>query len=470
MAVGSDNERRLRDMAGMPVGRLLLKYGWPSMVAMAANAFYSIVDRMYIGQGCGADAIAALALTFPLMIGLGAFGVFVGAGHASLISIKLGEGDRTACEKLLGELVAFKLTFFIILIPLLYAFLDPVLILSGGDGVTPETFALARTYLRIVLFSHIFSHLAFGLSASMRAEGAASQSMISMLTGFGMNFILDPIFIFGFGMGISGAAWATVISMMASAFVAIHFYLSGRSAVKFHFSRLRFYKQYVIRAAGIGLGPFLQQILGAFINVSLQLALVKWSSSVEEGTIEVAALGVFQAALILFIMPAFGIQQGLSPIIGYNWGARNYRRVREATVLGFWILTAIVTAAWLIQMLAPGAITWLFMRNAPESFIETSNKVLVISNCMLWCIGLNVTATTFFQAIGHPKTAIVLSTLRQGACLLPCIWILPHFFEDHSMGVWLSMPASDVLACIATLPPAILYLRFLAKAGARRAR
>ena len=465
-----EKDRRLRDMAGMPVGRLLLKYGWPSMVAMIANAFYSIVDRMYIGQGCGPDAIAALALTFPLMIGLGAFGVFVGAGHASLISIKLGEGDRPACEKLLGELVAFKLAFFVLLIPLLYIFLDRVLMLSGGSGVTAETFAQARTYLRIVLFSHVFSHLAFGLSASMRAEGAASYSMVCMLTGFGLNFVLDPIFIFVFDLGIAGAAWATVISMIASAAVAFRFYLTGRSAVKFHLGRVRFYRQYVARACGIGFGPFLQQILGAFINVSLQLALIKWAASKQEGTIEVAALGVFQAALILFIMPAFGIQQGLSPIIGYNWGARNYRRVREATVLGFWLITAIVTAAWLVQMLCPGAITWLFMRDAPDAFIETAKKVLVVSNCMLWCIGLNVTATTFFQAIGHPKTAIVLSTLRQGACLLPCIWILPRFFEDHSMGVWLSMPASDVLACLATLPPAILYLRFLSKAGTRRGR
>lgn len=462
--------QRVRDLATLPIGRLLLKYGWPSLVAMAVNALYSVVDRIYIGQGCGTDAMAALALVFPIMIALSAFGVFVGAGHGALISIKLGEKDRIACEKLLGELVALKLLFFLTLIPLLYVFLEPVLLAIGGAKVSPLALAQAETYMRIVLFSHFFSHLAFGLSATMRAEGAAAQSMISMVVGFGLNFFLDPLFIFVFDMGIAGAAWATVVGMTASAAVAFWFYSSGRSAVRFRLRRIWIYRQFIVRAAGIGFGPFLQQLLGAFINVSLQIGLVKWALDDVAATAELTALGVFQTSLIMVVVFAMGIQMAMSPIIGYNWGARNYDRVREAVVKGFWLTTAVVASGSALLVLAPDFVMRIFIGQTDEATAAVTRKALVWGNCLLWCIGLNVTATTFFQAIGHPKTAIVLSTLRQGVCFLPCIWILPYFFADHALGVWLATPASDLMAFVATAPVAFTYLRFLSKAGASRGR
>ena len=185
------------ELAAAPLGRLLFRYSWPALVAMSLNALYAVVDRFYIGHGCGEDAMAGLTLTFPLMMLFGAFGVFVGAGHSAVLSIRLGEGNRVACEKLLGQLVAFKLLFFFILPPLVFFNADTVLIWCGGAKVTSGAFAAARTYLRLVVFSHLFSHLAFGFSAMMRAEGNAINSMVCMVVGFGANLILDPLLIFG---------------------------------------------------------------------------------------------------------------------------------------------------------------------------------------------------------------------------------------------------------------------------------
>ena len=457
----------LRDMAGAPLGPLLARFSWPALVSMTLNALYAVVDRIWIGHGCGQDAMAALTLAFPLMMVFGAFGVFVGAGHGALLSIKLGEGNRTACEKLLGELVAFKLLFFLVLPPLVFAFIDPILRWTGGAGVTPAAFAQAKTYMRLVVFSHPFSHLAFGLSATMRSEGAAVPSMTCMAVGFGTNLLLDPLFIFGFGLGVAGAAWATNIAMFLSCACALWYYRPGHSAVRLRWRRIGFYRAFALRAAGIGLSPALQQLMGSLINVSLQLAFARWAASPAAATAQIASLGIFQMATLLFFMPALGVQQGLAPIIGYNWGARGYARVRETVMLGLWTTTALMAFTSAALVFFPEPIARLFTDGSDAGFVALVAHDLRLANCMLWCIGLNVVATTYFQAIGHPWTAILLSLLRQCICLLPCIWLLPHMFSDHAFGVWLALPVSDVLAFLATIPPFVLHARFLARAGRR---
>ena len=303
---------RLSAMATAPLGPLLARFSWPALVSMTLNALYAVIDRIWIGHGCGQDAMAALTLAFPLMMVFGAFGVFVGAGHGALISIKLGEGDRPACEKLLGELVAFKLLFFCILPPLVFVFVDPILRWTGGSGVTPAALEQAKTYVRLVVFSHLFSHLAFGLSATMRSEGAVVPSMMCMVVGFGTNLLLDPLFIFGFGMGVAGAAWATNIAMFLSCAWALWYYRPGHSAVRLRWRRIRFYSAFALRAAGIGLSPALQQLMGSLINVSLQLAFARWASGQSAATAQIASLGIFQMATLLFFMLLFTISAALS--------------------------------------------------------------------------------------------------------------------------------------------------------------
>ena len=437
---------------------------------MTLNARYAVVDRVYIGQGCGQDAMAGLTLAFPVMMVFGAFGVFVGAGHAALISIKLGEGDRPACEKILGELLALKLLFFFLLPPLVLLFLDPILRWTGGAGVTPAALEQGKTYLRIVLFSHLFSHIAFGLSAAMRSEGAVMSSMMCMVVGFGVNLVLDPIFIFGLGLGVTGAAWATNIAMFLSCLWALAYYRPGHSAVRLRLRCVRIHRAYVGRAAAIGFSPALQQFMGSMVNVSLQMALAKWSATPAEATSQIAALGVFQMVMMIFFMPVLGVQQGLAPVFGFNWGARNYGRVRRTFILGFWITTAIVALAALLQVACPEAIARMFVDGSDAAFIRLAGFDLRVSNCMLWCIGVNVVSTTYFQSIGHPWTATLLSVLRQFVILIPCVWILPHFIEDRTFAVWLALPISDVLCQLATLPPLLSHLRFLRRAAAVRGR
>lgn len=460
--------QNLQALAEAPLGRLIAKYSWPALVSMTLNALYAVVDRFYIGNGCGVAAMAGLSFAVPVMMAYGAFGVWIGAGHSAVLSIKLGAGDRDTAEKTLGQLVAFKLLFFLTLPFLLLPFLEPVLTAIGGGDVSPEALRQAKLYLTIVLPPQICSHLAFGLSSMMRAEGAVLSSMMCMVVGFGANLVLDPLFIFVFDMGVAGAAWATNIAMFLSCVWAFVHYGRGRSVVPLRIRRIRFYRGLATRAMGIGLGPFLQQVLGALIGLSLAKVLTRWSSTPEEGTIQIAALGIYQAVMILFLMPVMGLQQGIGPIIGFNWGARNYARVRGCLLLGFWITTAFVTCATLAQVCFPEAIARCF--GAADAYLAAAARVLRIANCMLWCIGINVMATTYFQSIGKPATAILLSALRQGVCLLPCLWLLPYLMSDHVLAIWLAMPISDVLCQLATLPPLLLHLRFLRCAGIRVSR
>ena len=394
----------------------------------------------------------------------------MGAGHAAVLSIKLGEGDRTACEKVLGELLALKLLFFFILPPLVFIFLDPILRLTGGASVTPGAFAMAKTYLRLVIFSHIFSHIAFGLSAAMRSEGGVVPSMMCMVVGFGVNLVLDPIFIFGFGMGVAGAAWTTNIAMACSCAWALWYYRPGHSAVRLRWRRIGFYRAYLAKACGIGLSPALQQLAGSLVNVSLQLAFAYWAADETSATAQIASLGIFQMVTMSFVMPLMGVQQGIAPVMGYNWGARNFRRVRAALFLGLKTSTAVVSVAAALAVFAPVPIVRLFTDGSDAGFMRLAAGDLCVSNCMLWCISLNVVASTYFQSIGRPRIAILLSLLRQVVCLIPCIWVLPYLASLTGLcvpatAIWLAMPISDVLACLATVPSFVSHARFLARIG-----
>ncbi len=458
-------EERIRELAAGSLGRLLVKYSWPALVSMSLNALYAVVDRFYIGHGCGEAAMAGLTLAMPIMMLFGALGVFFGVGHATVLSIKLGENDRLSCEKLLGEMVCGKLLLALIMPPLVFIFADEILRAFGGSKVTPEALACARSYLRIVVFSEVFSHLAYGLSATMRAEGDAKKSMTCMVVGFGVNLILDPIFIFTFKMGIDGAAWATNIAMFLSFCYAARHYLGHHSIIRFKWRRIWIYREFIGRTSGIGFAPFLQQLLGATINISLSIAFAKWSPTREAAVTQIASLGVFQSMLILTLMPVMGTQQGIQPILGYNWGARNYRRVKSAYLLGFWVTSALCVIACIIQTIPPFP-RWMSMMFVPAEnteLLDVATHALILSNCMLWSIGLNIVSTTYFQSIGHPKMAIFLSTLRQGCIMLPVIWGLPYLLEDKVLAIWLCMPVSDVLCALATLPPFLVNLRFLSR-------
>ena len=472
----------LEELARGNPAKLLLRYSWPALVAMTLNALYCVVDRVFIGQGCGVDAMAGLQLAMPVMMFFGACGVFIGAGHATILSIKLGAGDRVACERLLGELVAFKLAVFLGLSAFVYFNIDLILSWCGADRVTPAAFAAARGYLKIVLFSHLFSHLAFGLSAMQRAEGGAKSSMMSMVVGFGLNLALDPLLIFGCrfqlsgsrfslpGLGVTGAAVATDIAMVASCLWALQYYLRRKTVVRLRLRRIGFYRDLAGRAAAVGVAPFLQQLMSSVIMASLSFAFARWMPDAASRTAEIASIGVFSGALVFVFMPILGAQQGLQPIIGYNWGARRYDRVRETLVTGLKVTAALTLVAFVVQVVPPfpRLLARLFVSGEDPALVALCAHDLALSNSMIWCIFVNVVATTYYQSIGRPGVSILLSVLRQGVTLLPIIWFLPYVMADKATAIWLSMPVSDVVCNAVSVLPLALQLRFLAKVRSRR--
>ena len=456
---------------------LILKYAWPAVVTMTINQLYNVVDRVYIGHGCGKDAFAGLTLSFPIMGALGAIGVLIGMGSSTILSIRLGAGDRDGAEKALGSCVAMKLLFGLIVPPLMFFFgFKPILALMAGSGTTAETLRLAHQYLSIVIFFNIFAHLGFGLSATMRAEGSPRQSMYCMIAGCATNLVLDPVFIFdsipipltglaipGLGMRVAGAAWATNISMMVTCGTALSFYLRHKSVIRLRLARIGLFKGITVKALSIGLSPCLMQIMGAVIAFSLNHAFAVWSTSQEQGTIQVSAFGIANTIAFLFFIPCVGVQQGLSPIIGYNWGAGNYSRVKECLILGLKLTAVATLTVFLGTELLPRILAKAFAGDA--EVVAATVKALRISNIFIWTIFVNIAATTYFQATGQPLSAILLSLLRQFLCLLPLVWFLPHWIGgligNPVLAVWLAMPISDVVAQIATLPPLIREFRKL---------
>lgn len=443
---------------------LILRYAWPALVTMSLNVLYNIVDRVYIGQGCGMDAIAGLSLTAPIAFALGAVGVFIGAGSSSVLSIKLGEKDRDGAERTLGQLVAMKLLFGLVFPPLMYVYgLGPILGFMAGGKATAATVAYAHQYVTITIFFNLFAHLAFGLSAMMRAEGAPRVSMACMVVGAVANIVLDPFFIYpsivlfggavrlpGLGLKVAGAAWATNIAMMLSCAAALAYYLSGRSAVALRARRVRLYRDLAPRVMAIGLAPFLMQLTGSLINLSMNHSFARWSSSPEQGSLQIAAFGIFMSVSFLFGMPCHGVQQGLAPIIGYNWGARDYRRVRRAFDIGLGLTAATTVFACAGSELFAPALARCFT-DEPAG-IDAAARAIRVGNAFFWTIFVNVAATTYYQAVGRPRMSILFSLLRQCLVLLPVVWILPHFLADPLLGVWIALPASDLVTQLVNLP------------------
>lgn len=473
-------EGKLDEMGSGRILPLIFKYAWPAIVTMTINQLYNVVDRMYIGQGCGRDAIAGLALTFPFMGALAAVGVLIGLGSSTVISIFLGAGKREDAERALGQCVALKVLFGLVVPPMVYFFLlNPIIDLMTGDGATAETVRLAKLYLSTTIFFNIFAHLGFGLSATMRAEGSPKPAMYAMLTGCVANLVLDPFFIFksiplpfcaaalpGLGLGVYGAAWATNISMVATCLAALWFYVSGKSAVKLRLGRIRIYGDLAPRVVAIGLSPFFIQLLAAFIGFSINRAFAKWCATPDDGSMQISAFGIVNTVAFLFFIPTHGIQQGLTPIIGFNWGAEAYRRVRKCLENGLAVTAGSCIISTLLVEIFARSLARCFAGD--EEVVARAARAIRIGNCMIWSIFVNVSATTYYQAVGKPSTAIILSLFRQCLCILPIVWFLPYFMEDKVLAVWLALPASDLLAQIATMPFLAKEFRLLTKKAAAR--
>ena len=429
------------------IGKLIWKYSLPAIVGTVVMALYNIIDRIFIGQGVGPLAISGLALTFPFMMLLMAFGLLIGAGSAARISITLGENNREKAEKILGN--AFTLTLIISgsVIILSYIFMSDLLRLFGG---TEKTIRYAEDFMRIIIPGGIFSALSFGFNNIMRASGYPKKAMYTMIICALLNAILDPIFIFWFHWGIQGAAVATNISYIVGTVWVLSHFMKKDSNLRFKRKNFKLEKDIVISIISIGLSPFSMQLAASFVIILVNATLIHYG-----GDLAIGAFGIINSINTLIIMIIIGLNQGTQPIIGYNYGAKLYDRMFRTLKYAVMIATCLTTIGFITGTFLPAAMASLFTRDIELQAIAT--KALRISVIMFPIIGIQIVVTNFFQSIGKAKISIFLSLTRQFLFLVPCLLILPPIYG--LTGAWAAMPVSDGFSTIITICTIFYYKR-----------
>ncbi|MDR5659604.1 MATE family efflux transporter [Serpentinicella sp. ANB-PHB4] len=419
------------------IWKLLLKFSLPAIVGMMVNALYNVIDRIFIGRGVGADGLAGITIGFPIMLIFMAFGMLVGVGGSALISIKLGEDNKDEAELILGNSVLMLTVIILIFSVLGLVFLEPLLISFGAsDDVLPY----AKQYLTIILGGAIFQGIGFGMNNYIRAEGNPKIAMITMLIGAIINIILDPLFIFRFNWGIQGAAWATIIAQAVSSVWVLLYFFGGKSTLKIRRENLRLNKNIVTKILAIGSAPFSMQIASSIVITLFNRQLATYG-----GDTAISVMGIIHSVSMFTLMPIFGINQGAQPIIGYNYGAKAFNRVKETLKMAIVFATVIVTSGFLITRLFPRQIIYLFNRENIE-LIEMGINAIQIFLFALPIIGFQIVSSNYFQAVGKAKIATLLTLSRQVLVLIPLLLILPKYFG--LMGVWLAAPISDIASSV----------------------
>lgn len=439
---------RSKQLGEENIGKLLMKFSIPAIVGMLVNALYNIVDRIFIGQ-VDTLALSGVTITFPISIIIMAFGMLVGIGAAALISIRLGQQKKEEAEHILGNAFALIIIISLIVTTLGLIFLEPMLLKFGAST---DTMPYAKQYITIILIGTVFQSVGFGLNNIIRAEGNPRIAMFTMLIGGVLNTIMDPIFIFVFHMGTRGAAIATVISQIVNTIWVLYYFLYGKSILKILYKNLRLDAKVVKSIFAIGMSPFSMQIAASIVTIISNKSLVKYG-----GDVSLGAMGAIMSIAMLVLMPIFGINQGCQPIIGYNYGAKRYDRVKHALKLAIIAATAITTTGFIIIQLFPEQLISMFS-NDPE-LIEVGARGIKIYLFMLPVIGFQIVSSNYFQAIGKAKISIFLGLSRQVILLIPLLFILPRFFELN--GVWASAPSSDIISSILTAVFLFVEIRHL---------
>ena len=418
------------------VGSLLMQYAIPSVIAMTAMSLYNITDSIFIGHGVGALAISGLAITFPLMNLSAAFGTLVGVGASALMSLRLGQKDYDTANKILGNVLVLNLILGLFYSVFVLLFLDQILLFFGASS---ETLPYARDFMTIITLGNVVTHMYFGLNALMRATGNPRRSMYATIYSVIINIILAPLFIFVLKWGIRGAALATVIAQTSMLIWQLSYFSNIQNYIHFKRGAFRLNRKIVTDAMAIGLAPFLMNSAGSIIIIIINQNLIKYG-----GDLAVGAYGVINRVASLFAMVVFGLTQGMQPIAGYNFGAKQFDRVNAVMKLTVLLATGVMTVGFLISEIFPHAVAAAFTTD--EELINIVVPGLRIVMILFPIVGFQMVASTFFQSIGMAGKAIFMSLTRQVLFLLPCLIILPTFFGVK--GVWYSMPAADMLSSI----------------------
>ncbi len=418
------------------IGKLLIKYAVPAIIAMTASSLYNMVDSIFIGNGVGPMAISGLAVTFPLMNLTAAFGAMVGVGAATLISVKLGQRDYKMAQNIFGNVITLNIIIGLLLTLITLFFLDPILYFFGASE---NTISYARDYMEIILAGNVFSHMYFGLNAVLRAAGHPQKAMYATINTVIINTLLDPLFIYTFDWGIRGAAIATILAQIISLLWQFKIFSNRNELIHFKKGIYKLKRHIVNGIISIGMSPFLMNIAACFIVIFINNGLKEY-----DGDFAIGAFGIVNRIVFIFVMIVMGLNQGMQPIAGYNYGAGQYHRVNEVLKHTIYWATAIMTSGFLIGELFPEAVVSVFTNH--EGLISMSAKGLRITVLFFPIIGFQMVTSNFFQSIGIAWKAIFLSLSRQLLILLPCIIILPLYFGAD--GIWYSMPISDLLASI----------------------
>ena len=436
------------------IGKLLMQYAVPAIIAMTASSLYNMVDSIFIGHGVGTMALSALALTFPLMNLGAAFGALVGVGAATLISVKLGQKDYDTAQRVLGNVFVLNILLGLAFTVIVFPFLNPIFYFFGGSD---ETVEYARQFMEIILLGNVVTHLYLGLNAVLRASGHPKQAMYATIATVAINTILAPIFIFMFDWGIRGAAIATVSAQVIALLWQLKQFNNANELLHFRRGIFRLKRKIVFDSLAIGMSPFLMNLAACLIVILINQGLKKYG-----GDLAIGAFGIVNRLVFIVVMIVMGLNQGMQPIAGYNFGAKLYDRVNKVLKLTIIYATCVTTFGFVVGMLAPNLVVGIFTSDV--ELTELSATGLRITVMFFPIIGFQMVTSNFFQSIGMAGKAIFLSLTRQMLILLPCLLILPHFFGVA--GVWYSMPVSDLLASLIALVMLVYQFRKFKTAAA----
>ncbi len=435
-----------------PIGRLLMQYSVPAVIASVVTSLYNIIDSIFIGRGVGAMAIAGLAITFPLMNLVIAFCMLIAVGGATITSIFMGQKNIARASEVVNNVLALCLVHSLIFGGITLVFLDPILVFFGA---TPEMLPYAREFMQVILAGTPIAYVFIGLNNLMRATGYPAKAMVSALLSVAVNVALCPLFIFVFGWGIRGAALATVCGQLAAfTWVLCHF-MSKDSYIHFRRERSWISPLIVKRIYTIGMSPFLMNVCACIVVVFLNRALLDCSG--EDGNLAVGAYGILNRTTMFFVMIVFGVTQGMQPILGFNYGANNWTRVKQTLRKGVIIGLSITTVGWTVTELFPDTISEFF--TVERELIDIARNGFRVYFICFPVVGCQIVITNFFQSIGKPKLSIFLSLTRQLIFLIPFLLILPPMFGID--GVWAGMAASDFLAFVVAVMTLVIMMRRL---------
>ena len=442
-----DNRQSTLELGNKPVGKLLMQYALPAIVAMTASSLYNIIDRAFIGQLVGPEAIAGLGITFPFMNLSAAFGAAVGVGASTCISVKLGQRDYKRAEYLLGNTVTLNLIVGFVFMVVCLVFLDPILLFFGASEVT---LPYAREFMTIILLGNMVTHMYFGMNAVLRAAGKPRHAMYATLFTVGCNIVLVIMFVWWFRWGIRGAALATITSQTLALCWQMWVLSDKRELLHLKKGIYKLRMNLVRNIVAIGVSPFLMNVTSSVIVIFMNNQFVRYG-----GDMAVGAYSIANSVVMMFFMFVMGMIQGMQPIIGYNYGAEKFDRMLRCLWQTISVATGILLVGWALSMLFPREIARIFTTD--ETLIGLAARGIKLDMMVFFVVGSQAVITNFFQCIGKVKISIFLSLSRQLFMLLPMAYVFPLFWNLD--GVWYSMPASDFASFAMTIPVLLWYLK-----------